>query len=900
MPMTHMATRQSPRHATLLAGALVACMVAAIPVSAAEQARTQTATLRVVVKDPSGAVIPAALVQVKGEEPATSTVALEDVPSDGQGVAVARELPPGRYTVSASFPGFDTVVISGLRVRAGDNRREITLPIQRMDESVSVSRDPATAASDPNSDRFSNVLSKDQINALPDDPDEMEQVLKDMAGPGGVIRVDGFRGGKLPPKSQIRSIRFSSGMFAAENHSGGHTFVDIVTQPGIGPLRGGFDFTFRDDAMNARNAFQPTKGPEQTQQYTFNLNGTLIKNRTSFSLVAGGASLYDSANVYASLPNGTRAAPIRRPADRINFNGRLDHALTKAHTLRASFQQNNDDQRNLGIGSFDLPGRAYSRTSTDSILRLSESGPLARKWFGESRLQLRWRSTDASSVLEAPTVKVLDAFTSGGAQQAGGGDSTELEWATNIDWARAKHAVRMGTLLEGGWYRSDSHTNYLGTFTFTSNADFEAERPATYSQRIGDPLVEYSQWQAGVFVQDDWRVRKNLTLSFGVRQELQTHVGDGLNMGPRAGFTWSPFKSGKTTIRGGGGIFYDWLESSTYEQVLRVDGFRQQDLIIQNPGFPDPFAGGAEQTVLPTSKYLLAPGLVMPQRAIALVGVTQQFSQTFTANINYSHTAGYDWFRGRNINAPLANGQRPDPTFGNVTQVESTARMRGETLNVGVNFNVPARRSFLFANYSWIRQRNNADGPFSLPANSYDLAAEWGPATGVPHHIASAVMNTTLYKNIRVGLTMNARSGTPYNITTGSDDNGDTVFTDRPAGVGRNSAMSNGMWDVGARVSYAFGFGDRPSTGGGPMGGGTMIIQRVGPGGPDAGGLLGAIGGGGAENKRVRFELFAAAQNLLNHVNPIGYSGVMTSQFFGQPTAAMPARRIDVGMRIGF
>ena len=132
-------------------------------------------------------------------------------------------------------------------------------------------------------------------------------------------------------------------------------------------------------------------------------------------------------------------------------------------------------------------------------------------------------------------------------------------------------------------------------------------------------------------------------------------------------------------------------------------------------------------------------------------------------------------------------------------------------------------------------------------------------------------------------------------ITSGRDDNGDTVFNDRPAGISRNSAVSKGMWDVGARVSYGFGFGQRPATG--PMPGGqTMVIRGVG----GASDLLGMLGGGGAEDKRVRFELYVSAQNLLNHVNPIGFSGVMTSPFFGQPTAAMPGRRIDVGMRIGF
>lgn len=864
------------------------------------QTRGPSGTLRVVVQDQTGGILPGALLQIKGTESGNGHVALADVPTDAQGIATVRDLPPGKYSVAVSFPGFETRVLPEVRVRAGDNTRDVTLAIQRHDENVSVGRDPATSASDPNSSRFSNVLSREQIDALPDDPDEMEKVLKEMAGPGATIRVDGFRGGKLPPKSQIRSIRFSSGLFAAENHGGGMTFVDIATAPGIGPLRGGLDFAFRDDALNARNAFVPEKGPEQTQQYTFNMSGTLLKDRTSFSLSAGGASLYDSANVFAATPDGSRAAPLRRPSDRVNFSGRLDHGLTKSHTLRAMFQQNDTDQRNLGVGSFDLSDRAYARTTRDSMFRLSESGPLSKTWFAETRLQVRWSTADTASQLDSPTLRVLDAFTSGGAQQDGGRDATEIEFASNIDWARGKHALRMGTLVEGGWFRSDSRTNYLGTYTFASLADYQAGRPATYTRRIGDPLVHYSQWQAGVFVQDDWRARKNLTLSAGLRAEAETHLDDRWNVAPRAGFAWSPFANGKTTIRGGGGIFYDWLEAQTFEQILRVDGLRQQDLIVRNPGYPDPFAGDATQQVLPTSKYVLSPDLVMPTRAMINVGVSQQLTPKLLVNANYNHTEGRNRFRGRNINAPMANGLRPDTAFGNVTQVESTATLRGDTLNLGVNLNLPQRRTFLFANYASIHQRNDADGPFSLPADSYNLAAEWGPASGAPSYVASAMLSTNVWRNVRVTLNGSMQSGPVYNITTGRDDNGDTVFNDRPAGVGRNSERGKGLWDVGARLSYAFGFGDRDTAAGGGHG---MIGQRVIMGGPggDAGGLMTALGGAsGAENKRLRIELFASAQNLFNHTNPVGYSGVMTSPFFGEPTAAQPGRKIELGARLGF
>ena len=872
----------------------IACLFAGA--ATAGQQHNDTASLRIVVKDPSGAVIPGALVQVKGAEERTAAVTRTDLPSNAQGVAMTADLVPGRYTVAVSFPGFETLAMPDLRLRAGENKRDAVLKIQKIEDSVSVGRDKAAVAADPNNDRFNTVLSRDQINALPDDPDEMERVLKEMAGPGATIRVDGFRGGKLPPKSQIRSIRFMRDAYAAENHMAGMVFVDLVTQPGMGQLRGSLDFLFRDDSLNARNAFTPEKGPEQTQQYTLNLSGTLRKERTSFSLSAAGTTLYDSANIFAGTLNGVHTNAIRRPSDRLNFNGRLDHALNNAHTLRANLQTNANQAWNLGVGGYDLSTRAYSRRTDEALVRLSESGPLSRTLFAESRFQLRRQENDALSDLEARTERVLDTFTAGGAQQAGGRRSSDIEFATNVDWALKKHAVRFGALVEGGWYRSDSRTNYLGTFVFPSRADYDAARPASFTQRIGNPLVEYTHWQSGLFIQDDWRARSNLTISAGLRQEFQTHLDDGLNLAPRVGLTWAPFKNGKTTIRSGGGIFYDWLESEIYEQVLRVDGVKQRDLVVTNPGYPDPLSGGIEN-VLPASKYTLADDLVMPYRLLGNVGISHQFTPTVTANVSYTRARGYNRLRGLNVNAPL-NGARPDPTVGNVTEVQSTAEMRNQMFVTGLNFSIPARRMFLFANYAWMKQESNHDGPFALPANNYDLSGEWGPVVGVPRHNLSGMFTSTLMKAVRVSLAASWRSGTPYNITTGYDDNGDTLFNDRPTGVSRNSARSEMMWDVNTRVSYAFGFGQRPPSTGGAAGTPVIVAHRVNVGG--GGGDIAGAFGGGAEDKRIRFEVFASASNLFNAVNKIGYSGVVTSPFFLQPTAAMPGRRIDVGVRVGF
>jgi hypothetical protein len=388
------------------------------------------------------------------------------------------------------------------------------------------------------------------------------------------------------------------------------------------------------------------------------------------------------------------------------------------------------------------------------------------------------------------------------------------------------------------------------------------------------------------------RVARSLSLSFGLRHEVQTHIDDYLSFAPRFGATWSPRKNGATTFRGGVGIFYDWYEAQLYEQTLRVDGTRQQDLVVQNPGFPDPFAGG-DVVVLPSSRYQQAGNLTLPTVFRSNVGMEQVVGRYGRVNVGYSFGRGRDLFRGRNVNAPLPDGSRPDPTVGNITQIESTARSQGHVVNTGFNVNLPWHRTFLFVNYSFAKAMNDTDGAFSLPVNSFDPAAEWGPTSTDVRHRLSGMLNMNLWWGFKLATSFNGNSAPPYNITTGTDDNNDTVSNDRPDGVGRNAARASSRWDLGARVSYTFGFGRRPGADGaaGPQ---VVMIRTLG-GETPMGGFS-----GGADDKRWRIELYLAGTNILNHTNFLGYSGVMTSPFFGQPTSAGPARKLEVGARFGF
>ncbi len=568
---------------------------------------------------------------------------------------------------------------------------------------------------------------------------------------------------------------------------------------------------------------------------------------------------------------------------------RYDQATTRDRMLRFSFMRNEFERRNLGVGAYDLSERAYSSTSADNVFRVSENGPVGRRFFSESRLQLRWTDSVSRSTTEAPTIRVNEAFTMGGAQQSGGREAFEMEAASDLDFVRGAHSYRAGILVEAGRYRSNDLANYLGTFTFASLADYEAGRPANYTRRIGDPNLRYANLQVGAYVQDDYRIARSLLLSYGLRYEAQTLIPDQHNWSPRFTATWSPFRSGKTTLRTGYGFFTDWIGTGVYEQTLRLDGLRQREINIFNPSFPDP---GDVGSTAPTNRYLLGGGLILPESTAVNAGIDQTISQALRVSATYTHRRGSRVLRGRNLNQPIG-GVRPDLSFSNVIEVVDDAESRTNALGVNASFILLNwRQTFFSANYTLSSSRGNSVGAFGLPANGDDLSTEWGELA--PRHRAGASFSTQPMRDLGVSVNLRAQSGTPYNVTTGRDDNGDGLFNDRPAGTARNSARATTQWDLGLRVSYAIGFGPQRQAGGG-AGGGQTVVMAGGAGGGMAGGF-----GGGAGDRRYRVDLYASAQNVTNRRNYVGYSGVMTSPFFGQPTNVMNPRKIEVGMRVGF
>jgi hypothetical protein len=344
------------------------------------------------------------------------------------------------------------------------------------------------------------------MDALSDDPDEMQRQLMDMAGPGAILRIDSFEGGRLPPKSQIRSIRVTRDQFAAENHSADSFFVEVITQPGIGPVRTGVRYLLRNSAMTARHPFHTTRGTEADQNYGINIGGGLVDNKASFSMSISGNAAINTPNSSIARSTGVQVGTLnyRMPQENLYIYSAFDWAATRDQTLRFSFNRGQSVSRNQGIGGFEEPERAFTNENFTNTFRAQEVGPLGRRFFVNTRLNVGWTDTDRRSVLEAPTIRVLDARTSGGAQKDGGRHSRDVNFATDLDYVRGIHSVRVGTALDANWFRSDETENYLGTYTFESLDAFDAGHPRSYTRRIGDPNVDYFNLHVAMFVIEDF------------------------------------------------------------------------------------------------------------------------------------------------------------------------------------------------------------------------------------------------------------------------------------------------------------------------------------------------------------------------------------------------------------
>jgi hypothetical protein len=868
-----MKTNSSPRRRTLAWTFTLAAILVSVALASRLSAQSNdTARLTLTVVDPSGGGIPTASITLTGNEEATRRRAVAPVTANASGVAVLESLTPGRYAIQASFAGFEPTLLRDVTLRRGENRQMIVLALKKVNEEVQVGGGQEGASS-RQSAAFGRDVAREEIDTLSDDPAELQRQLLELAGPDAIIRVDSFEGAQLPPKSQIKSVHITRDQFAAEAPYPGSTFVDIITQPGVSVLAGGLNIGYRGRTLSGRSPFVSSRQPEDSRTYNGNLSGTFLKERGDFS-VSMGAQRQFTTPILNQGGSAAELVNLRQRFDYVQANAIVNYALTRDQTLRLGYAMARQFQKNLGVGAYDSPERAFSTDFTGWQIRALEAGPLGRRTFHNTRVNFTSIDQSQRSAVEAPTIIIQEHRITGGAQVRGGTKQRTYFLASDVDYIRGIHSWRAGFQSDGGWFDSDMSSGYLGTYTFASAAAFDANQPMLFTQTVGDPRVKYFNAQTAAYIQDDIRVSKALTFSPGVRYLVQTHVKDWSGLAPRFGMTWSPFKSGQTTFRLSAGLFYWPMEMArVYEQTLRYDGLHQQQVIVVNPSYPNPGAVNG----LPPNKYVL--GDFSLQRNLRYsAGVDHRFTPRLRANVLYAYWHQYEFWGGRNLNAPV-DGVRPDPSFANILEAFTQGEIRRHDLTVTMNASLlvpsPAANAALFnwrrlsatATYGKIRAWQTGDGPFT-PSPTGSQETEWNvQPQDVPYRLTAAITSTQL-RNLNVNLSWTANSGTPYTITTGVDDNGDGVLNDRPFGTPLRSLRTADQSTLNLRVGY---------------------MATTGGAGPSVPG-----------QHRYRVGVSLNAMNLTNRANYGGYSGNMTSLDFMTPTLVVNPRRVEMSLNLGF
>lgn len=689
--------------------------------------------------------------------------------------------------------------------------------------------------------------------------------------------------------------------------------VNILTQSGTNSWHGrGYAF-FRDDALDARNPLAPAKDSLRQWQYGATIGGPLGRDRT-FLFANVEQTRLDSTGVI-TIPEATVAA-VNTRLDATGYRGpriatglfgtgydstnvlvRLDQRMggSALVTARYSFYEiTSENARN--VGGINDQSRGTALGDRDHTLALNLTANLSDRTLNETRLQLtRSRLEAPPNDLVGPAVNISGVANFGVATFSPTARDIDLYQLTNVTTTqRGPHALKGG--VDFIWNRVDiDFPGALpGVFTFSSLANFAAGRYVTFQRAFGVLSQFQSNPNLGLFLQDEWRLRRDLTLNLGLRYDLQFLPGpirtDGDNLSPRLGVAWSPGR-GRTVIRASAGLHYDRIPLRATSNALQRDGtkYRVAVLAFGQPGAPVfPATLPAFPEGFLPSVTTIDPSIENGHSLQASVQVEHEIARETAVSAGYLHVRGHGIIMSRNINVPtltaaqaaaagVPNLGRPNPGYGNISQYQGLGRSWYD----GLIFSLRRRfTAFLSARASYTFGKaldDSGNAFFFTPQDNANPRDDKGRGDNDQRHrlalsgtieVPKAPAGASAFRRFAAGFQLgwiySYGSPLPYNIQTGADRNNDTNANDRPLAVGRNTGQGFSFSSLDLRLT-----------------------RRL------------------ALSSRVQLDLLVEAFNALNHPNyqlpnNVVGTGAIPRPGFGLPTAAADPRQIQLGLRASF
>jgi hypothetical protein len=875
--------------------------------------QAQSTIVRGQVTDESGAIVPGTIVTI-----ASSSGLKKSATADTNGSYSFASLAPGDYEIAATAPQLATAAPAKITLRQAPLTINLVVRVITTTQHVTVAEEAGASLSIDAAGNASGLILKGaDLDALSDDPTDLMADLLALAGPaagpnGGSLFIDGFSGGELPPKSSIREIHINQNPFAAEYDKLGYGKIEIFTKPGSDRYHAQLDYNLGTDWWNARNPYSAFKAPLLLNEFENEGGGPLGKH-ASFSLdfqrnmVDNGAITNGVMLNSAFVP--TPFTSVFKVKQRFTKGTpRIDYALNEKNTLIMRYSITQSSIAGAGIGNLDLPARGYDFSYINQTVQVTETAVIGSA-INEMRFQYFRAAPQRIANTPAPEIQVLGAFNDGGASVGHGFDTqNNYEFQNYTTIVHGVHVFKFGGRVRGQTDDNISPQNFNGTFTFAGGtiSSIELYRqtvlhlpgglPTQFSINTGNPELSVGQVDAGIFAADDWRLRPNLTLSLGLRYEVQTNIQDWRDISPRVALAWAPAPRGtkpKTVLRLGFGAFYDRFALNNTLTAERYNGVVQQSYVVMNPTFfPNvptiATLGGTltTRTVQEIDSSLRAPYIL--QTAATL---EQQLPARTTLAVTYTNSHGLHMLRSNVL---------PGPVF----LMESSGLYNQNQVIANVNAKVNSGLS-LFGFYVLNKAMSNTDGLGTFPANPHSDTGEYGPASTDVRNRVTMGGSINLRWSIRLSPFFVVQSGIPFDITSGNDPYGTTVFTARPGiatdaskpGViqtpyglldpnptpnetilPRNFGRGPGQISMNLRIGKTFGFGGER---GGKSSASSSSSAPANPAQAATGRGLGSLIGAQPSSQRYSLIISMSFRNLLNHTNAGPINGNITSPLFG-------------------